>query len=58
MYKNNVHLKELFQTEISIMKKITHPNVVHLYDIFLSEKNIYLLLDYCNNKDFESWMHS
>jgi len=36
----------LLQREISIMRKLDHPNIVKLYDVFDEEKTISLVLEY------------
>ncbi|CAD8096433.1 unnamed protein product [Paramecium primaurelia] len=36
------------QREIQIMKQLNHPNIVKLFKDFSDEKNVYLLLEYCN----------
>ena len=50
----NPKLKSLFDTEINIMSKIKHPNVLHLYEYLETGNNFYLVIDYCNNGDMES----
>lgn len=34
----------LLEREIHIMKNITHPNIVELYDCFEDQRHIYLVL--------------
>ena len=50
----NAKLKSLFDTEINIMSKIKHPNILHLYEYLETGNNFYLVIDYCNNGDMES----
>ncbi|CAD8106669.1 unnamed protein product [Paramecium sonneborni] len=38
----------LLQREMQIMKQLNHPNIVKLYKEFSDDKNVYLLLEYCN----------
>lgn len=52
---NNI-LKRLLKTEISIMHDISHPNILHLYEHLESTNNYYLVLDYCNQGHFRSYM--
>jgi calcium-dependent protein kinase len=33
--------------EIDILKNLTHPNILRLYEIFEDKKNIYLVTEYC-----------
>jgi serine/threonine protein kinase len=51
---SNPKLKSLFDTEINIMSKIKHPNILHLYEYLETGNNFYLIIDYCNNGDMES----
>ena len=54
----NEMYKKLLNTEIGIMNKIKHPNIVHLYELLESANNYYMVIDYCNNGDFEQYMRS
>jgi serine/threonine protein kinase len=53
---NNSVLKRLLQTEVAIMNKINHPNVMHLYEYIETENNFYLVINYCNKGDVESFL--
>lgn len=48
----------LLKTEISIMNEINHPNILHLYEFIYSKKHYYLVVQYCEQRDFESYMTS
>ena len=37
--------------EISILKKVRHKNIIQIYEIMESSNNIYLAMEYCENKD-------
>ena len=50
--------RKLLNTEIGIMNKIKHPNIVHLYELLESTNNYYMVIDYCNNGDFEQYMRA
>lgn len=39
------------QTEIAILKKMRHKNIIQLYEIMESTKNIYLVMEYCEGKE-------
>jgi len=49
----NPKLKSLFETEMAVMSKIHHPNLLHLYEYLETPNNFYLIMDYCNNGDME-----
>ena len=50
----NARLKTLFDTEIHIMSKIKHPNILHLYEYLETNNNFYLVIDFCNSGDMET----
>ena len=53
--KNSI-LSRLFQTEMAVMSKINHPNVMHLFEFMETQNNYYLVIQYCNNGDLEAYM--
>ena len=54
--ENNPLLTRLFNTEVAVMSKIKHPNVMHLFEFMETRSNFYLVLQYCNNGDLEGYM--
>lgn len=55
--ESNNTLQRLLRTEISIMRDIKHPNILHLHENLQSTNNFYLVLDYCNQGDFHTYMN-
>ena len=53
---NNKQLFKLFLTEMEVMTKINHPNILHLHEYIETQNNYYLVLDYCNNGDVEQML--
>ncbi|OHT17145.1 CAMK family protein kinase [Tritrichomonas foetus] len=53
--KNNLESKPEFfskiQQEISLMSLFDHPHIIRLYEVFESEKHLFLALEYCENGD-------
>lgn len=49
----NPKLRSLFDTEMAVMSKIKHPNILHLYEYLETGNNYYLVLDFCNAGDLE-----
>ena len=41
------HLNELF-TEVNILKKLNHPNIVNIFELFQDKKHYYLITEYCS----------
>ena len=44
-------LEKNLELEIGIMRKLNHPHVVSLIDVFASETNLVIVLEYCNHGD-------
>jgi serine/threonine-protein kinase ULK/ATG1 len=51
--QGNAKLMKLFDTEMAVMSKIKHPNIMHLYEYMETQNNYYLVIQYCNNGDLE-----
>ena len=47
---------KLLNTEIKILLKIDHPNILKLHDLMETTNNYYLVLDYCNQGDFSTYL--
>lgn len=43
----------LFKTEIEVMQKVSHPNVMKLHETIETMNNYYLVLSYCDGGDLE-----
>lgn len=49
-------LKELVQTEITVLQRCCNDNVIHYIDSFSSSKNVYILTEFCNGGDLEEYI--
>ena len=49
-------LEKLLNNEVSIMQTINHPNLLHMYEKYVSDNHYYLIMDYCNQGDVEKYM--
>ena len=49
-------LVESLESEVSILKKVTHPNIVSLFDIYKRPGRMYLVLEYCGGGDLHSFL--
>lgn len=58
-YENiDIKLKNQINSEMNLMKKINHPNIVKLYDIYFDkEKFIYFILEYCEQGDLYKFLN-
>lgn len=43
--KEKVTSPDRFKTEVDIMRKLDHPQIIRLYDTFENSENIYLVLE-------------
>lgn len=41
-------------TEITLMKELDHPNLVKLYETYETEKEIYLVMEFCEGGELFS----
>lgn len=55
---SNQLLIRLLQTEINIMHDIKHANILHLYEFLQTANNYYLVLDFCNQGSYYSYIKS
>jgi serine/threonine protein kinase len=49
-------LKELVQTEITVLQRCCNDNVIRYIDSFSSSKNVYILTEFCNGGDLEEYI--
>ena len=54
--EKNAMLTKLFQTEMSVMSKLEHPHIMHLFEFMETSNNFYLVIQYCNNGDLENYL--
>lgn len=50
IFSNAYNVKNI-QSEIDIMKKVSHENIVKLYDIYQTANNMYIVTEFCQNGD-------
>jgi len=44
-------LKELVQTEITVLRRCMNDNVIRFVDTFSNNQNVYILTEFCNGGD-------
>ena len=49
-------LKELVQTEITVLKKCKSENVIKYIDSFSSDKEVFIFTEFCNGGDMENYL--
>ncbi|XP_028772975.1 serine/threonine-protein kinase ATG1c [Neltuma alba] len=53
----NKKLQESLMSEIFILKRIDHPNIIRLHDIIQVPGKIHLVLEYCKGGDLSMYIH-
>ena len=53
---NDEIMMESFVTELHALCSITHPNIVQVFDKFVTKTHVYLILEYCPNGDLGSYI--
>ncbi|XP_048501575.1 serine/threonine-protein kinase ATG1a isoform X2 [Beta vulgaris subsp. vulgaris] len=51
------HFNENLRKEISILRNITHPNIIRLFEAIETEERIFLVLEYCEGGDLGAYIH-
>lgn len=44
-------LRDLLHSEIEILKRLWHPNILKCYEVFFSANHCYIVTEYCNEGD-------
>lgn len=52
----NSKLKESLKSEIVILQRISHPNIIHLHDMIEDPGKIYIVLEYCRGGDLSMYI--
>ncbi len=55
IFSNNYNVKSI-QSEIDIMKKMDHNNIVKLLDVYQTNNNMYIVTEYCRDGDLRSYI--
>lgn len=53
IFSNNYNVKSI-QSEIDIMKKMDHENVVKLLDVYQTNNNMYIVTEFCEHGDLRN----
>ncbi|XP_077238887.1 serine/threonine-protein kinase ATG1c-like [Tasmannia lanceolata] len=56
MERLNTKLQDSLMSEIEILKKINHPNIIRLHDIIKTSGRVHLVLEYCRGGDLSIYI--
>ncbi len=54
-YKKN---SKLLDREIEIMKSLSHPNIIRLFDVIRERHTIFIIMELCENGDFSKFLNN
>lgn len=52
-FKQAPKLMELINNETKILKKLNHPGIIKLHDVFNFQDNFYMVYEYCDGDTLE-----
>lgn len=55
IFSNTYNVKSI-QSEIDIMKKVDHENVVKLLDVYQTNNNMYIVTEFCEEGDLRGFI--
>jgi len=55
--KNDDMDNEYIKNELNILKKLSHPNIVRIYEFYESENNYYLINEFCNGGELYNYIN-
>ena len=47
---------QLFNNEFTALGTVLHSNIVHIYDTFVTDSHLYMILEYCQNGDLANYV--
>ena len=56
--KNEYMNNQLIINEIDILKKLSHPNIVRIYEFYESNNNFYLINEYCDGGELFNYINN
>jgi serine/threonine-protein kinase ULK/ATG1 len=57
-FKHTPKLSEFTNNEISILTKISHPNIIKFIEMLRTNNNYYLVYEYCNGGTLSDYIKS
>ena len=51
IFENSIELKKYLKSEVLILRKLDHQNIVKLIEVKKTKKHFYLVMEYCNGDD-------
>ncbi|KAL4444800.1 hypothetical protein ABPG74_016008 [Tetrahymena malaccensis] len=58
MVQQDQYIKQSLQREIEALKKIKHPNVIELKDVYYSDNYIYIIQEFCQDGELKQYIQT
>ena len=49
--------EQKIEKEVELLKSINHPNIIQFYESFIEDKNLYIVMEYCEKSDLNSYIN-
>lgn len=56
MFEKDSYLEQSIYSEIKILNKCKHPNIVELYEVLNSKRSMYIVMEYCGDGDLKKYL--
>lgn len=56
MIYSDEYLKKSVESEIQILKRFNHPNIVKLEEVVLTANSIYIVTEFCRDGDLKAYI--
>ena len=56
-YLRNPKASKYLENEISILKDVNHPNIIKIYDVKETLKDVYIITEYCNGGTLDNFLY-
>lgn len=56
MFEKDLYLEQSIYSEIKILSKFKHPNVVELYEVLNSKRSLYIIMEFCQDGDLKKYL--
>lgn len=56
MIEKDSYLEGAIYSEIKILSKFKHPNIVELYEVLNSKRSLYIIMEFCQDGDLKKML--
>lgn len=56
LFEKDSYLEQSIYSEIKILSRFKHPNIVELYEVLNSKRSLYLIMEFCQDGDLKKYL--